>query len=494
MAASGAPATRESAAVLGIDLGTSGVKVVVLGLDGVVRGAATRGYEVIAAAPGHAETAPAVWWEAVGGAVAEALRAASGPEVVAVGVDGQMHGLVMADAAGVPVRPALLWADGRAAQESRRWAGLDQSLVRSLGNPVTPGMTGPLWRWVATHEPDVLARARWVLLPKDWLHAALTGVIGTEPSDASATLLWDVAEDRWAMPVLAAVGLDPGLLPPLRPSVAAEPLTARAADHLGLPPGVPVTAGCADTAAGLLATGLSAGTGPSAVQITVGSGAQVVRPLARPVIAEGPVTHVYRTAEPSGWYALGAVQNAGLALGRVRAWLGARWDEVYGALSRSAPGAAGVTFLPYLTGERTPLLAADVRGAWEGLSLACSRDDLLRAALEGVAFAVAEALAALPGPAPGSALLLGGGARDAGFRQLLADVCGVRMVWLPEAGGSAVGAALLAARAAGLEEPPRRGRREAVEPSDRRAAYDAPRARFAAHSARAVEAAGSGGP
>lgn len=479
-----------SGTVVGIDLGTSGVKVVVLGLDGVVHGAATRGYEVTATGPGRAETAPAVWWEAVGGAVAEAVRSASGPKVVAVGVDGQMHGLVLADAAGVPVRPALLWADGRSTEEARRWAGLDPSLVRSLGNPVTPGMTGPLWRWVATHEPDVLARARWVLLPKDWLHAALTGVVGTEPSDASATLLWDVAEDRWATPVLAAVGLDPRLLPPVRPSAAAEPLTARAADHLGLPPGVPVTAGCADTAAGLLATGLRE---PGAAQVTVGSGAQLVRPLARPVIADDPVTHVYRTAEVSGWYALGAVQNAGLALGRIGAWLGAGWDELYGALSRTAPGAAGVTFLPYLTGERTPLLSAEIRGAWDGLSLACSRDDVLRAALEGVAFAVAEALAALPGPPPGSALLLGGGARDAGFRQLLADVCGVPMVWLPEAGGSPVGAALLAVRAAGRQEPARRARREEVAPSQRRAAYDEPRARFAAHSTRALEAVASPG-
>lgn len=461
-------------ALLGIDLGTSGAKAVVLGVDGAVRGEAQRGYAVRAAGPGWAETPPDDWSSAVAAAVRAALAAAGGPTVAAVGLDGQMHGLVLLDTAGRAVRDALLWADGRAGAEVGRWAGLGGSAVERLGNPLVPGMTGPLWSWVARHEPDVLAAARWAVLPKDWLHAQLTGEVATDPSDGSATLLWDVAADGWAVNVAAALGLEPRLLPPLRGSAETDPLSRAGAELLGLPDGVPVTVGCGDVAAGLLATGLS---GDDA-QVTVGSGAQTVRPLDRPVAAGRPVVHTYRTAAPRGWYAMAAVQNAGLALERVSAWLGAGWDELYGSLGRTAPGAGGVTFLPYVTGERLPAPTPGGRASWTGMSLGSARDDLLRAALEGVVFQVASALAALPGPPPRSVLLAGGGARDAGFRQLLADACGVPLVPLTGA-GSAVGAARLAARSIGLDVAPSAARSTPVEPGPRAPAYDEARARFA---------------
>jgi xylulokinase len=203
-----------------------------------------------------------------------------------------------------------------------------------------------------------------------------------------------------------------------------------------LPGTAPTAAGAADAAG---------------VRISVGSGAQVIRPLARPATAARPRTHTYRAATPSGWYAMAAVQNAGIALDWARRVLGLSWDELY-ALP-GTPGADGVTFVPYLTGERSPVLDPDVRGAWLGLRLATDRSALARAAVEGVAFAVRHALEALPGTAPTEAGLSGGGTATPTFRTLLADVLGIPLRPVSLRSASAVGAALLAAQAAGLPVP-----------------------------------------
>ncbi|MBO0829385.1 MAG: sugar kinase, partial [Streptosporangiales bacterium] len=177
--------------LLGVDLGTSGVKVVLLGLDGGIRAETSREYQVEATGAGWAETPPERWWDATASAVGEALGSGSF-DVVAVGVDGQMHGLVLADAAGVPVRPAALWPDTRARAEVAAWEALPDPMRRRLANPLAPGMTGPMLLWVRRNEPAAYERSRIALLPKDWLRHRLTGVFATDPSDASATLLWDV--------------------------------------------------------------------------------------------------------------------------------------------------------------------------------------------------------------------------------------------------------------------------------------------------------------
>ncbi|HEX6444095.1 MAG TPA: FGGY family carbohydrate kinase [Streptosporangiales bacterium] len=460
--------------LLGVDLGTSGVKVVLLDLDGRVRAEASREYPVEVTGSGAAETPPESWWDATVAAVGEALG--SGPfDVAAVGVDGQMHGLVLADADGVPTRPAVLWPDTRARGEVAAWEALPEPALRRLANPLVPGMFGPMLRWVRRHEPAAYERSRIALLPKDWLRHRLTGGFATDPSDASATLLWDVPGDGWARDVAAAVGLDPVLLPAVRPS--AEPagaVTAAAASALGVDAGVPVATGAADTAAALLATGL---TDAADLQISVGSGAQVVRPLSRPAGVARPRTHVYRAATPSGWYAMAAVQNAGIALDWVRRVLGLSWDELYAL--RGGPGAGGVTFVPYLTGERSPVLDPDARGAWVGMGLATNRSGLARAAVEGVAFAVRHALEALPGDAPAEARLTGGGAALPAFRTLLADVLGIPLRPMSLRSASAVGAARLAAAAADLPVPATAiSRGDPVSPSAHAGGYEEPYRRY----------------
>jgi xylulokinase len=468
-------------ALLGMDLGTSGVKAILLGGDGRLLAEATAGYPVDSPRPGWAETDPPAWWQAVATAVRAARDRAGGAQVAAVGIDGQMHGLVLTDADGTPLRPALLWADARAVEETAAWRRLPEPRRAALANPIVPGMTGPLLRWVARHEPRTYQRARWALLPKDWVRHRLTGTAATDPSDASATLLWDLPADRWAEDVAADVGVDAELLPPVVGSGAlAGTLRPDAARTLGLPAGIPVAAGAADTAAALLATGLA---DPAEVQLSVGTGGQIVRPVSHPAAAHEPRTHLYRAAAPDRWYAMAAVQNAGLALDWVRRTLQASWSELYGAARARPPGALGVTFVPYLSGERTPVLRSDARGAWVGLGLAADRAALLQAAVEGVAFALRHALEALPGPRPDRLRLAGGGSLDPRVRAVLADVLQAELRPVEVRSASAIGAALLAATAAGLAPPAvPLGVGEPVGPSARAAAYDEAFHRYVRHA------------
>jgi xylulokinase len=458
-------------ALLGIDLGTSGVKGVLLGTDGDVLGEAASSYPVDTPRLGRAETDPGAWWQAVVTAVRSACARAVDAEVHAVGVDGQMHGLVLADADGQPLRPAMLWADTRATGELVAWRRLPEARRAALANPLVPGMTGPLLRWVRRQEPEVYRQARWALLPKDWVRYQLTGMVATDPSDASATLLWDLPADRWAGDVATDVGLRPELLPPVADSGdRAGIMLPDAGAALGLPAGLPVAAGAADTAAALLATGL---TKPDNVQLSVGTGGQLVRPVLRPEPAAAPRTHLYRAAAPDRWYAMAAIQNAGLALDWARRTLRADWSELYGSTHANGPGAQGITFVPYLSGERTPVLRSDARGAWLGLGLSADRTALLQAAVEGGGFAIRHALEVLPGPRPSQIRLVGGGALDPGFRTVLADVLQVQLRLVEVRSASAIGAALLAAQAVDINPPDvplRVG--EAVHPSDRSVAYD----------------------
>ena len=413
--------------VLGIDLGTSSVKAVVARLDGSVAAQATTGYDVGNPRPGWSETAPADWLTS--SATATAVRAAvarCGAEPAAIGLSGQMHGVVATRDDGGPARPAMLWSDVRATSESLLYRRLPPAARARLANPLSPGMAGPMLAWLAVHEPGAYAATHWALQPKDWLRAQLTGRFATEPSDASATLLYDVTADTWDIDVLAALGIDPAKLPAILPRSAAPAgtLTATAAARLGLPPGTPVAAGAADTAAAALGSGL---TGPDSVQLTIGTGAQLVRPVAalpRPLSPE-PVTHLYRAAT---------------------------WPELYSAAA-GGPRVDDPFFLPHLNGERTPYLDPGLRGAWAGLGPRHDRRDLLRAALEGVAFAIREALEHVdPDGQVAHLRLAGGGTTDPAWRQLLADVLGRTLTPVGVPAASGLGAALLGARAAGLPE------------------------------------------
>ncbi len=435
---------------LGLDLGTGSVKALLLAEDGTVHGESSASYAVESPSGGWAETNPEDWWSAAGTATRAAVKD-RGTGVSAVGLSGQMHGVVMADADGRPLRPAVLWADTRSTGQLAAYRELDGRLRQQLANPPATGMAGPTLLWLRDHEPETYRAARWALQPKDWLRLRLTGEAASEPSDASATLLYDLSADDWAREVVETLGLRRELLAPLVGSgERAGSLTEPAARYLGLQPGVPVAAGAGDTAAAMLGSGLS---DPGDAQITVGTGGQVV------VLKESPEpdphgrTQLYRAASDL-YYAMAAMQNAGLALEWARRVLGASWEEVYDEAFAVPPGAGGVTFLPYLSGERTPHFDPAARGAWTGLGLGHDRGHLLRAALEGVAFSLREGLEALEaaGTPASEPRLAGGGTAREPWRRLLADVLGRPLRLLPEgvaATASARGAALLAGVAAG---------------------------------------------
>ena len=378
-----------------------------------------------------------------------------GARVLALGFSGQMHGAVLVGDDGAALRPALLWPDQRAAAELGRWRGLDAGERAALANPLAPGMTGPMLAWLGRHEPEVLGRATGVLLPKDAVRASL--LPGAQPvtdrSDASATLLWDVAADGWSAAAVGAAGVDPALLPAVRPSAEVTG-TAR------LPVGeVPVVVGGADTPLATLATGAVAG-----AHVNLGTGAQLLRPRRDPGPAVDPVVHTYAdTAD--GWYSMAALQNGGSAWEWACEVLGLSLPEFVDAAATVPPGAGGVLFRPFLTGERGGVAGPEDRGGWTGLHAGTTRADLARAAAEGVVFAVRAAFDLLDTPGGEPVLLTGGATRSGTLTQLLADVLGrpVRPLGLRSA--SAVGAALVAGRGVGLDVDPVRGEGPLVEPS-----------------------------
>src|SRR5215210_7418756 len=345
--------------LLGLDLGTSSVKALLMEESGSAAGEGSAPYPVRAPRPGWAESSPEDWWTAILEATAAAVGR-RGAEVTALGLSGQMHGVVLADERGLPLRPAILWADARSGDELAAYRGLDGDLRRRLANPPAVGMAGPSLLWLRDNEPGEYASARWALQPKDWLRMRLTGEAAAEPSDASATLLYDLVADEWSYAAAEELGLRAGLLAPLMPSAGvAGTLQTEAAGDLGLREGLPVAAGAADTAAAMLGAGLLR---PGPVQLTVGTGGQLVTPKNSPEPDPHGRTHLYRAALPGLWYSMAAVQNAGLALEWVRKVLGASWRDVYEEAFAVPPGSGGVTFLPYLSGERTPRFDPDARG------------------------------------------------------------------------------------------------------------------------------------
>jgi xylulokinase len=439
--------------VIGIDLGTMSVKVALVAETGTVIASAVRPYAVESSRPGWAESDPRTWLVAAMDAASEVLstEALGGARPAAVGLSGQMHGVVLCSDDGTPLRHAITWADTRSAHEARRIAStLGSEALARLGSAPFPGFAGVTLAWLAQHEPDTLSRARWALQAKDWLRMQLTGTVGTDPSDASGTLLYDLVDGAWSTVALEACDVRPDLLAPVRPS---DSLAGDARDGSPLA-GLPVAVGGADAACGIHGLGLAAGSGA----LALGTGAQLSSVIAAPEPDQTLRTHTFAAVGPVGsaFYRLAAMQSGGLALERTLAWLGASLDEAQRAL------AAGVReddplFLPFVAGERSPYLDPDLRASWQGLSLATTREAMLRSVLEGMAFAVAAGYDAIvdSGATPASPLTtLGGGSRDGAYVALLADALGTALRPATVADATVVGAARLAAAAIGEEMPP----------------------------------------
>ncbi len=422
---------------LGIDLGTSGLKACALREDGSVVAETEAAYEVQHPAPGRAEIDPRAWITAV----REALASIGDLRLTSVGIAGQMHGVVLVDENGDPCRPAILWPDRRAEPDLPRWRALAAGQRARLANPLTPGMAGPILAWLAQHEPSRVESAVVAVQPKDFVRSALGGPLVSERSDASATLLWDVPGDRWARDVVESVGIPDRLLPEIVPSHEVVGIA-------DLSSGPAMVAGAGDTPAALVGGG---GLGPGEVQVNLGTGAQILmgRDIARPVA--DPVTHLYADAG-TAWYAMVAIQNAGLALGRLRQWLRMGWDELFAVAAAAPAGAGGVSMLPYLSGERGGVAAPTSRGAWLGLSDSTTTGDLARAGVEAMVFAVRAGIGLL-GEKPAAVRVTGGGARNPLVPQMLADLLETCVEVRSERSASAVGAAMIAAAGVGTVLP-----------------------------------------
>jgi xylulokinase len=425
---------------VGLDVGTSGLKGIALAPDGSVLARAEREYDFATPRPGWAEQDPELWWTAAQ-EVLDDLRTAGEP--AGIGLSGQMHGLVALDASGAVLRPAILWNDQRTAAECaeiEERIGLSELIART-GNRALTGFTAPKLLWMRRHEPELYGRIGSILLPKDYVRLRLCGERASDVADASGTLLFDVARRRWSDEVVAALELDPSWLPRALESPEVSGATA---------PGVPVAAGAGDQAAGALGVGVDR-SGPASV--VLGTSGVVFVALEEFAADPEARTHSFCHAVPGAWHAMGVMLSAAGSLRWLRevAAPGVDFATLVGEAEEWGPGAEGLTFLPYLSGERTPHADPDARGAFTGLSLRHDRGALVRAVLEGVAYGLRDSLDLLVemGATPTLGRVSGGGARSDLWLRIVASVLELPLERTAVDEGAAFGAALLGGVAGG---------------------------------------------
>jgi xylulokinase len=440
---------------LGIDVGTSGTRALVLGERGKIAASATEDHEPFASPKiGWAEQNPHDWWRACGVAVPKALAQAGlrGDDISCVGLSGQMHGAVMLDEKFDPVRPALIWCDVRTQKQCDELTDKIGAarLIQLTCNPALTNFTLTKFMWVREFEPQNWNRVRFVMLPKDYVRFRLTGERAIDVADASGTLLLDVAHRRWSKEVLQAAQIDERLLPALHesPDVCGK-ISWEGARATGLVVGTPVVAGAGDQAAGAVGMGIVV---PGAVSATIGTSGVVFAATDRPALDAKGRLHTFCHAIPGCWHVMGVTQSAGLSLRWFRDQFGTRGDasDPYESLTREAetiaPGCDGLLWTPYLMGERTPHLDADARAALVGLTASHTRAHVVRAILEGVAFSLKDTFTLFDQmhlPVTG-VRVGGGGARSRLWRQIQADVYGRGVETVEAEEGAAFGAAILA--------------------------------------------------
>jgi xylulokinase len=446
--------------LIGIDVGTSGLKALVMDASGIVAGTTTARYDVLRPQPGWTEQPPQCWWDACG----QALRTLQDggclrPDAVkGIGLTGQMHGSVFLDAAGEVVRPAIMWNDQRTAAECaliEDKIGLAR-LVELTGNRALTGFTAPKAVWLRRNEPDNFRRTRHLLLPKDYLRLRLTGEYATDVSDASGTLLFDVARRRWSEEVARELEIPLNWLPAAAESTeVTSVLSEEAAMALGLRPGVPVVGGAGDQAAGGVGSGAVE---PGIVTSSVGTSGVIFAATPRPVIDPQARLHSFCHASPGLWHLMGVMLSAGGSF----QWLAdtlrpiakdAAMERILGELAlESSVGSGGLLFLPYLAGERTPHADPRARGAFVGLRSEHGLAEMARSVMEGVTFGLRDSLELMRemGVEAREVRAIGGGAKNPLWRQIQADVFHLPVASLAADEGPAFGAALLAAVGAGF--------------------------------------------
>lgn len=444
-------------AFLGLDLGTSSVKALVVALDGEVKGRGSAAYPTAHPTPDRAEQNPDDWWRATVTATRQACAEATDCSIAAIGLSGQMHGTVLLGNKG-PLGPAIIWSDRRSAREVEHLTNQIGAgrLIQQTGSALATGFQAATLAWLRGHEPERWQQMRTVLLPKDYLGWRLTGAFATEPSDASSTLLFDIHHDVWFADILNALGLRQEQLPPVIGSIDQRgTLRPDVATDLGLAAEIPVVGGGGDAPLAALVAGAF---DPGTMVLTLSSGAQVTLPATTPAIDPAGRIHTWRSCLEEGarWYQMGATLASGLALTWLRdAVFGlkdpAAIDEIARWAGEATPGASGLLFLPYLAGERTPHRDPLARGVFLGLSEAHGRAHLSRAVMEGATFALRDAAEVLfsLGAKPERIVLAGGGGKSHVWRQIVADIFALPVSPLATIDGSALGAALLAGAGVG---------------------------------------------
>ena len=463
--------------LIGLDVGTSSVKGVAIDPHGALIHVAERGYPLSTPRPGWAEQDPDDWWRAA----RDVLDECEADRALGIGLSGQMHGLVALDEHERPLRPAILWNDGRTQEqcdeiEDRVGA---QHLIELTGNRALAGFTAPKLLWLREHEPDVYGRIRSILLPKDYVRLRLCEEHAIDVADASGTLLFDVAGRRWSDELLATLDIDPAWLPRVHESAEVAGVTHG---------GVPVAAGAGDQAAGALGVGVVGEGGPASV--VLGTSGVVFAALDTYAADPQGRVHAFCHAVPGGWHVMGVMLSAAGSLRWLRDTIGdgVGYDELLAQAAGWEPGVEGLLFAPYLAGERTPHADPDARGAFVGLGLRHDRGALARAVLEGVAFGLRDSLDLVTelGGRPSAGRVSGGGGRGALWLEIVASVLDMPLEVTRADEGAAYGAALLGGVGAGVWGDPR----EAVDACVRVTRTVAPRPEWVARYAELHEAFG----
>ena len=437
---------------IGIDLGTSAMKLLLADENGTIRNTAVREYPLLFPHPGWSEQEPKAWWGALQSGLQELLSGFDASEVVGIGVGGQMHGLVALDKDDNVIRPAILWNDGRTAEETE-WLNTaigKETLSKYTGNIVFAGFTAPKILWMQKHEPENFARISKIMLPKDYINYRLTGVHACDYSDASGMLLLDVEHKRWSKEMLSICGVTEEQLPHLYESYdVIGTVKEEVAATLGIPASVKVVAGAGDNAAAAVGTGT---VGNGACNISLGTSGTIF--ISSDSFGVDPLNGLHAFAHADGhWHLMGCMLSAASC----NKWF---CEEILKTSDYASEqidmeenlGQNRVFFLPYLMGERSPINDVDARGTFVGLSLDTTRRDMVQAVLEGVAFAIRDSfeVARSIGVRIDCSKVCGGGAKSPVWRKMLCNILNIPLDLPQTEQGPGMGGAMLAMVGAGL--------------------------------------------
>ena len=443
--------------LMGLDISTTSAKALIVDEGGNVIAAASSPQPISQPKPLWSEQNPADWWDGMAGSIRQALSDANlrGEDISAIGLTGQMHGLVLLDAAGETLRPAILWNDQRTqAQCDAMTAAVGrQRLLELTGNPALTGFTAPKLLWVRDNEPQVYAQIKQVLLPKDYIRYKLTDAYATDLAGASGTSLLNVAERNWSLEMLTALDIPIEWMPPVHEgSQVTATISQAGAAATGLKAGTPVAGGGGDQAAGAIGMGCVAA---DTIGVTVGTSGVVFAPLEAYAYEPDGRLHAFCHAVPNTWHFMGVMLSAAGSLQWYRDSFAPQldFDRLLGEAADVPAGSEGLFFLPYLSGERTPHPDPLARAAFIGMTGRHSRGHLTRAVLEGVAFGLKDSFTLIDQaglPDRFEVRISGGGAKSAIWQQIIADALAAPLVSVNTTEGGAFGAAILASVAAGI--------------------------------------------